>query len=164
MTTDRLVMLAIRNAIRTRRALRQAEQAWARAAEKRSAPMADIKIEVADALIVKPGDRVLLLLDDHHSWTEASVEQAQRVMKKRFPDTVFTLVTGVQSAVVERTCQVNASPEMTSTYLGTHLHECARESDHRSKVHRCACGTEWWTVDRVGDDRGDNPGERTDGG
>jgi hypothetical protein len=62
----------------------------------------ELKIEVAEALILKPGDRVLLLLRDGYHWTREFVDQANRVLGERFPDVTFGFVDGVERAVIER--------------------------------------------------------------
>lgn len=104
--------------------------------------MDELKIEVAEALVIKPGDRVLLLADSGYDWTNEIINLAQTHLRERFPDTEFAFITGVGEVVLERqTCQDNPEQAFASD---THLHECGRELGHRSRVHRCACGCEWW--------------------
>jgi uncharacterized protein YmfQ (DUF2313 family) len=62
--------------------------------------MDELKIEVAEALIVKPGDRVLLLLKEHSGWSMETVERANALLKERFPDTTFAFVSDIEKAVV----------------------------------------------------------------
>jgi hypothetical protein len=59
--------------------------------------MPELKIEVAEALILKPGDRVLLLVQ--RNWTNQFVDQARSVLGERFPDVTFAFVSGVERAV-----------------------------------------------------------------
>ena len=59
----------------------------------------DLKIEVADALVMKPGDRVLLLVSDR--WTREFVAEASYVLRERFPDVTFAFVSGVDKAIIE---------------------------------------------------------------
>jgi len=68
---------------------------------------------------------------------------------------------------VPATCQENALPERFGAFVDAHLHECSREAEHHSLVHRCACGTEWWLTDGQGNQPrtasqgdGDNPEEQ----
>jgi hypothetical protein len=60
----------------------------------------DLKIEVAEALIVKPGDRVLLLLKEHSGWSMETVDMAQALLKERFPDVTFAFISDIDSAVL----------------------------------------------------------------
>jgi hypothetical protein len=54
---------------------------------------------VAEALVVRPGDRVLLLVKEP---TEPFWEMSERILAERFPDVEFTFVTQVDGAVVVR--------------------------------------------------------------
>jgi hypothetical protein len=60
----------------------------------------ELKIEVAEALIVKPGDHVLLLLKEHSGWTMETVDRANALLKERFPDVTFAFVSDIEKAVV----------------------------------------------------------------
>jgi hypothetical protein len=60
----------------------------------------ELKIEVAEALIVKPGDRVLLLLREHSGWSMETVDMAQALLKERFPDVTFAFISDIDSAVL----------------------------------------------------------------
>lgn len=106
----------------------------------------DLRIEVAEAIVLKPGDRALLLLKDGYGWTRQMADDAMDQLNERFPDVTFALVAGAERVVVEATCQDNGEPLFVGA-LGSHLHECERERGHRSRVHRCKCGTEWWITD-----------------
>lgn len=61
--------------------------------------MDELKIEVAEALVLKPGDRVLLLVGAN--WPMEYVDRAQSVLKERFPDVAFAFASGVDQAVIE---------------------------------------------------------------
>jgi hypothetical protein len=59
-----------------------------------------LKIEVAEALVLKPGDRVLLLIEQG-AWTGDHIERAHEFLKGRFPDVQFTFMSGVERAVIK---------------------------------------------------------------
>jgi hypothetical protein len=49
--------------------------------------------------------------------------------------------------VYDSACQQNLGPDTLGAFTSTHLHECIREQGHRSRVHRCVCGTDWYDAD-----------------
>jgi hypothetical protein len=53
---------------------------------------------IETATIIKPGDRVLLTVDGR--WDQRSVADAQKLITERFPDAVFTFVTGVDKVTI----------------------------------------------------------------
>jgi hypothetical protein len=61
----------------------------------------DLNIKLAEALVINPGDRVLLLLRDD-GWTEGNVNAAKSFLEERFPDVTFGFISHVEGAVVER--------------------------------------------------------------
>lgn len=69
--------------------------------EREAETTVDMKIEIAEALFVKPGDRVLLLVKDDRAWTQETVAHAQQVLKERFPDVTFAFCSGVDQAIIE---------------------------------------------------------------
>jgi phosphoketolase len=55
--------------------------------------------DVATATILKPGDKVLLVVSGN--WTMERVDYAQKLLGERFPDAEFTFVSQVDTMIVK---------------------------------------------------------------
>lgn len=62
--------------------------------------MKELEIRVADALVLKPGDQVLLTMSRPMSMAEA--DEARHRLGQIFPDVKFAFASGVQSVTVLR--------------------------------------------------------------
>ncbi len=100
----------------------------------------DLSLLAARALVVKPGDRMLLVFD--RSLSMQQVDEVEAALRERFPDVTFAFVDNVREVVVEATCQQH--PPEALWPPADHHHECERERGHPSLVHRCTCGVQWW--------------------
>jgi phosphoketolase len=55
--------------------------------------------DITSATILKPGDKVLLVVTG--KWTMERIEYAQGILRERFPEAEFTLVSQVDDVIVK---------------------------------------------------------------
>lgn len=58
--------------------------------------MTNIEIHIVEGWVLKPGDKVLLMLDGHIDYEESDADEIMDLVKKNFPEVTFMLVHGVK--------------------------------------------------------------------
>lgn len=117
--------------------------------------MNNINITIMQGLVVKPGDKLLIALDN--DWTEEALSEARAEMRKRFPDTEVTFVNGavgimsLPAEVAEVLSTSEVLPEPSSEwYHLPHSRACGMGCNGHDPESAALCAADCPTCVRTG--------------